>query len=78
MDSDLLLTPGKIIRWHEGAEERSALWRSEGGQPPPRRVQVANDTAVAYRLACEGTALLWRGGFSECPAIIDASHGPAT
>jgi len=30
----------------------------------------------AYRLACEGTALLWRGDFSEC-APIAAGHGTA-
>lgn len=50
----------------------------EGGQPLPRRVVCADDTMpadTAYRLACEGTALLWRGDSQRAPAA--AGHGPA-
>jgi SAM-dependent methyltransferase len=42
---------------------------------PPRRVQVADDTLsadAAYRLACEGTALLWRGDFQNAKQLLQA------
>jgi len=47
--------------------------------PPPKRVQVIDDRMTAntaYRLACEGTALLWRGDFSK-RAPIAAGLGTA-
>lgn len=43
--------------------------------PPPRRVIVADDTLTAdaaYRLACEGTALLWRGDFQNARQMLQA------
>ncbi|HWU83857.1 MAG TPA: class I SAM-dependent methyltransferase [Rhodocyclaceae bacterium] len=51
------------------------MWRSENGAPPPRRVVIADDTTtadVAYRLACEGTALLWRGDFQNARQLLQA------
>jgi methylase of polypeptide subunit release factors len=42
---------------------------------PPKRVQVADDTLsadTAYRLACEGTALLWRGDFQNARQLLQA------
>ena len=48
---------------------------SEAGVAPPRRVQVADDTLsadAAYRLACEGTALLWRGDFQNARQLLQA------
>ena len=64
-----------IIRWNEGGEERSARWRSEAGTPPPKRVEVVDDRITAdaaYRLACEGTALLWRGDFQNARQLLQA------
>ncbi|SEH02802.1 Methylase of polypeptide chain release factors [Nonomuraea solani] len=64
-----------MIRWTEAGRERSAIWRSALGAPPPERVMVADDrmrAAVAYRLACEGTALLWRGDFHQARQVLDA------
>lgn len=64
-----------MIRWDEAGEERSARWRSESGTPPPRRVLVADDRITAdaaYRLACEGTALLWRGDFQNARQLLQA------
>ncbi len=64
-----------IIRWVEDGESCSALWRSEAGVVPPRRVQLADDTLTAdaaYRLACEGTALLWRGDFQNARQLMQA------
>ncbi|MCK2221982.1 class I SAM-dependent methyltransferase [Actinomadura sp. ATCC 31491] len=63
------------IRWTEDGEARSARWRSANGSPPPARVVVADDrlaAATAYRLACEGTALLWRGDFPAARRLLRA------
>ena len=63
------------IHWSEAGEERSALWRAENGTPPPRRVVIADDQTpadTAYRLACEGTALLWRGDFQNARQLLQA------
>ncbi len=53
----------------------SARWRSEAGLPPHPRVQVADEQMsadTAYRLACEGTALLWRGDFQNARQMLIA------
>lgn len=63
------------IHWTEDGAERSALWRSEAGLPPPRRVVIADDQTpadTAYRLASEGTALLWRGDFQNARQLLQA------
>jgi 16S rRNA G1207 methylase RsmC len=64
-----------LIHWTEAGEERSALWRSERGALPPKRVVLADDTTsadTAYRLACEGCALLWRGDFQNARQLVQA------
>src|SRR4051812_35249694 len=61
------------LSWTERGELRSARWRSESGNPPPKRVVVADDQMkadTAYRLACEGTALLWRGDFQNARQLL--------
>jgi methylase of polypeptide subunit release factors len=71
----ITMTTYPSITWNEDGEEKSARWRSETGLPPPKRVQIADDrmTAdVAYRLACEGTALLWRGDFQNARQLLQA------
>jgi SAM-dependent methyltransferase len=63
------------IHWEENGEPHSARWRSEAGMPPPKRVVIADDRTnadVAYRLACEGTALLWRGDFQNARQLLQA------
>lgn len=63
------------ISWNEAGALRSARWRSESGQSPPRRVVVADDQTradAAYRLACAGTALLWRGDFQNARQLLQA------
>jgi SAM-dependent methyltransferase len=62
-----------IIRWSEAGIDHSARWRSEAGVAPPKRVVIADDQTtadVAYRLACEGTALLWRGDFQNARQLL--------
>ncbi len=63
------------LSWLEGGTERSASWRSESGWPAPKKVVVADDTMnadTAYRLALEGTALLWRGDFQNARQLLSA------
>jgi methylase of polypeptide subunit release factors len=63
------------IDWTEAEQERSALWRSESGMAPPKRIVVADDRTpadLAYRLACEGTGLLWRGDFQNARQLLQA------
>ncbi|KAF0162966.1 MAG: hypothetical protein FD157_3484 [Rhodocyclaceae bacterium] len=64
-----------VIEWTEGGETRSAAWHSESGTAPPMRVVIADDRTTAdaaYRLACEGTALLWRGDFQNARQLLQA------
>ena len=64
-----------VIHWNEAGVEKSARWRSESGTPPPKRVIIADDRIKAdeaYRLACEGTALLWRGDFQNARQLLHA------
>lgn len=63
------------IRWLEDDVEHTARWQSEAGLPPPARVVVVDDTwtaDAAYRLACEGTALLWRGDYHNARQLLQA------
>ncbi|RJL31763.1 methyltransferase [Bailinhaonella thermotolerans] len=63
------------IRWTESGAVLTARWRSENGAPPPRRVRPADEALpapVAYRLACEGTALLWRGDYQSARRLLRA------
>jgi methylase of polypeptide subunit release factors len=63
------------ITWSEQDIAQSALWRSERGVSPPKRVQIADDTMsadTAYKLANEGVGLLWRGDFHNAKHLIAA------
>ena len=69
------MQPHPAITWNEDSETHSALWRSESGNPPPKRVVIANDQIpadAAYRLACEGSAMLWRGDFQNARQLLQA------
>ena len=64
-----------VICWIESGESWSALWRSESGVLPPKRVVIADDSIsadVAYRFACEGTAMLWHGDFNNARQLLQA------
>ena len=69
------MTHTPTLHWTESGQACSALWRSERGAPPPKRVVLADDTTTAdtaYHLACEGTALLWRGDFQNARQLLQA------
>ena len=68
-------TASPTIDWTEAGQACSVAWRSERGAPPPKRVVLADDTMSAdsaYRLACEGTGLLWRGDFQNARQLVQA------
>jgi len=50
-------------------------WRCESGAPAPKRVVYGDDTLpadIAYRLMCEGTAVLWQGDFHNARQLLQA------
>jgi methylase of polypeptide subunit release factors len=63
------------IHWSEHDIPHTALWRSERGALPPKRIQIADDTLnadAAYRLASEGVGLLWAGDFQNARHLVQA------
>jgi methylase of polypeptide subunit release factors len=63
------------INWYEKNKTQTADWQSEAGNPPPKALVIADDTTKAdeaYRLACEGTALLYRGDFQNAKQLLQA------
>jgi methylase of polypeptide subunit release factors len=64
-----------IISWVEDGTTHSARWQYEAGISVPKKVLIADDTISAdnaYRLACEGTAILWRGDFHNGRQLLQA------
>jgi methylase of polypeptide subunit release factors len=64
-----------MLHWMENDAAHAARWRSEAGVPPPKRVVIADDRInadTAYRYACEGTAMLWRGDFQNARQLLQA------
>ena len=63
------------LKWLEGEQERSANWHSENGIAPHTKIQLIDDTMtadIAYRLACEGTAMLYKGDFQNARQLLQA------
>ena len=64
-----------MIHWEEGGQACSAKWHSENGIAPHKKIQTGDDTLtadIAYRLACEGTAILYRGDFQNARQLLQA------
>src|ERR1700761_1979400 len=64
-----------LIHWFEDGQAFEAQWRSHSSAPPPSRVVLADGKMTAdeaYGLACQGTALLWRGDFQEARQLLSA------
>ena len=64
-----------MIHWLDGGQAFEALWRSHNGTQSATRVVVADGKMTAdeaYGLACQGTALLWRGDFQEARQMLRA------
>ena len=63
------------VCWQEGPDPKAALWRSESGSRPPRRIELAGDAtraAVAFHQACEGTSLVYRGDYRNARQLLTA------
>jgi len=64
-----------MIHWDEGGQAYSAKWHSENGIAPHKKIQIGGDTLtadVAYRMACAGTAILYRGDFQNARQLLQA------
>ncbi|MBU3610398.1 class I SAM-dependent methyltransferase [Polynucleobacter wuianus] len=64
-----------MIQWDEGGQTCAAKWHAENGIAPHKKIQIADDTLtadIAYRLACEGTAFLYRGDFQNARQLLQA------
>jgi methylase of polypeptide subunit release factors len=69
------MTTPATITLPEDDGPRTVLWRSEAAVAPPKRVTIADDRLTAdaaYRLACEGTALLYKGDFQNARQLLQA------
>jgi SAM-dependent methyltransferase len=65
----------ETLHWLEDGKPFEARWRSHNGTPPAARVVVTDGKMTAdeaYGLACQGTALLWRGDFQEARQMLSA------
>jgi SAM-dependent methyltransferase len=70
-----LKTVATTIAWQENGHPCEDEWRSERGALAPKRVVLADDTLSAdsaYRLACAGTGMLWRGDFQNARLLLQA------
>lgn len=68
-------TTNQQLHWIENNEEHTCRWHAENSAPAPKRVQIADDrmnAETAYKLACEGTALLWRGDYHNAKQLLQA------
>lgn len=71
----MLQTEKQYVQWQDNETTRNTLWLSESNQPPPVRIVIVDDQTTAdeaYRLACEGTLMLWRGDFHNARQLLQA------
>ena len=75
-----MLTPQKqYVQWSENSNGNETLhqarWLSQSNHLPPTRLVIVDDKTTAdeaYRLACEGSSLLWRGDFHNARQLLQA------
>ena len=63
------------LHWLEDGNASEARWHSHSDAPSPARVVVTDGNITAdeaYGLACQGTALLWRGDFQQARQMLSA------
>ena len=71
----MLSTEKQYLQWTENETSRQARWLSQSNYVPPARIVLVDDKTTAdeaYRLACEGTSLLWRGDFHNARQLLQA------
>ena len=76
---NVLPTEKQYVQWLENTDGNdtfhNARWLSESNHLPPARIVLVDDKTTAdeaYRLACEGTSLLWRGDFHNAKQLLQA------
>lgn len=63
------------LTWQEGDTEHSAPWFALNQSKLPNRIVVVDDSTTAdaaFRLACEGVGLLWRGDYQNGRQLLQA------
>lgn len=63
------------VHWTVDGQNQQARWHADNGLKPPKRIVLADDSLnadAAYRLACEGTGLLWQGDFQNAKQLLQA------
>ena len=71
----MLQTENQYVQWQDNETTHHSRWLSESNQPAPARIVVIDDQTTAdeaYRFACEGTSLLWRGDFHNARQLLQA------
>ena len=71
----MLTTEIQYVQWFENETLRQARWLSKSNHVPPARIVVVDDKTTAdeaYRLACAGTSMLWRGDFNNARQLLQA------
>jgi len=64
-----------VVHWTADGQAQQAQWHADNGLKPPKRMVVVDDTLnadAAYRMACEGTGLLWQGDFQNAKQLLQA------
>lgn len=64
-----------MLAWTGPDGPQSVRWRSGNGSAPPRRVVAVDDTTpadTAFRLASEGTGMVWQGDFQNARQLLIA------
>lgn len=64
-----------LIQWQENGEDKQANWQSENHSKAPKAIKIVDDSIsadAAYKLACEGTGLLWRGDYQNAKLLLQA------
>jgi len=71
----VLTTEIQYVQWFENETLHQARWLSQSNHVPPARIVVVDDKTTAdeaYRLACAGTSMLWRGDFNNARQLLQA------
>jgi len=61
--------------WQEDGQEHAAAWRTADYGAAPRRIVTGDDSLsadAAFRLASQGTAILWQGDFHNGKQLLQA------
>lgn len=75
MSTELSNTPAPTVSWLQHGTEHTAHWFSASGASAPKSVQAVDDALTAddaYRLAAQGTAMLWQGDYHNARQLLSA------